>query len=331
MDVKIIVRGKFLYLEYVEFGKRVRKSTGLKDTKANIAYIHRNIIPEVERKMKLGVNAGQTYKISYFLEMVMQKTKAENKINTTMVYKSAVKSFISILGDRDVDTYTIGEIEKFARRLSPKTARTYLAPVSLAFALAVKYEIIPRNPCSFVDMPKIKPKKREAFDKDSVKSLLAHAKGELKTFLYIAFYTGARAREILALRWEDISDYDIIIDKTYARGVINSPKNGKSRRVILLEPLKNYLNELPRDRDLIFKSNYESIARFFKILQAKLGLKPQGLHITRHTYASLLIDANIKPTLAQQMLGHSSLMMTNLYTHYLQNKSDKIELERALF
>lgn len=235
------------------------------------------------------------------------------------------------LGDRDVDTYTISEIEKFVSELAPKTARTYLAPVSLAFSLAVKYDIIPRNPCSFVDMPKIKQKERMAFDKDSVKSLLAHAKGELKTFLYFAFYTGARANEILALRWDDISEYDILISKTCARGVINSPKNGKPRRVILLEPLKDYLDTLSKNGDLVFKSDYLSISRFFTMLQIELGLKPQGLHITRHTYASLLINANVKPTLAQEMLGHSSLLMTNLYTHYLQNKSDKSELEKALF
>ena len=330
METKIIVRGKFLYLEYVEFGKRVRKSTGLKDTRANIAYIHRNIIPDIERKQKLGIG-NQKQKLSYFLEKVIQKTELEKKINTIAIYKFGAKCFLDRLGDRDVDTYTISEIENFINEFSPKTARTYLIPVSLAFNIAVKYEIISRNPCSFADKPKIKPKERTVFDKDSVKSILAHAQGELKTFLYIAFYTGARAGEILALRWDDIGDHDIAISKTYAKGIINSPKNGKSRRVILLEPLKDYLNNLPHEEAFIFKSDYQRIFRLFKILQVKLGLKPQGLHITRHTYASLLINANIKPSLAQEMLGHSSLMMTNLYTHYLKSQSDKLELEKALF
>lgn len=331
MQVKITTRGEFLYLEYEQNGKRVRKSSGLKDTKANVAYVYRNVIPELERKLNAGVDTTQNYKLSYFLDKVLAKTKVEKKINTLYVYELGVKRFLKDVGDKNVEYYKVADIERFVENLNARTARAYIAPISLAFKLALKYDIIAKNPCSYADFPKTKRKERRAFDKQSAKSLLDYAEGELKTFLYVAFYTGARAGEILALTWDDVGDREISINKTLARGVINSPKNGKTRRVLLLEPLKEYLNGVGRAGTRIFKSDYQIIAQRFRYLQESLGLKPQSLHITRHTYASLLIDGGIKPTLAQQMLGHSTLMMTELYTHYLKSESDKSELEKALF
>ncbi|MGP1484856.1 MAG: tyrosine-type recombinase/integrase [Campylobacter sp.] len=308
----------------------MRKSTGLADTKSNVAYIYRNIIPEIQRKLKAGLNPEKSYLLSEFTQKVLEKTKAEKKRNTILVYEIAIKRFLEFVGDKDVGDYCVGDIEDFVSTLNARTARAYLAPISLAFKIAIKRDIILKNPCIYADLPKIKQKQRQPFDKDSVKSLIDYAKGELKTFLYFAFYTGARANEILALTWQDINECDININKTYARGALNSPKNGKTRRVILLEPLRNHLNTLKRKNDEIFKSGYSTISRKFKLLQKDLGLKPQGLHITRHTFTSLLINGGIKPTLAQQILGHSSLVMTNLYTHYLKDDNDKNELMRAL-
>lgn len=331
MQVKITTRGEFLYLEYEQNGKRVRKSSGLKDTKANVAYVYRNVIPELERKLNAGVDTTKSYKLSYFLDRVIAKTRAERKINTIRVYEYGIRSFMQEVGDKDVSSYGVRDIEDFLRNLNAKTARAYIAPISLAFRLAVKYDIITKNPCSYADFPKIKKKERRAFDKQSVKSLIDYATGELKTFLFIAFYTGARAKEILALTWDDIKSDEIIISKTLAQNTVNSPKNGKTRRIIMPEALKEYLEGLDKSDERILKMEYRTIAKKFKELQTTLGLAPQSLHITRHTYASLLIDAGVKPTLAQEMLGHSSLVMTSLYTHYLKNQNDKTELEKALF
>ncbi|MBE3610537.1 tyrosine-type recombinase/integrase [Campylobacter californiensis] len=331
MEIK--TRGEFLYLEYVKDGKRIRKSTKLKNTKSNIAYIYRNIIPELERKLEHGVDISE-YKLSYFTDKILAKTKENLKAATYRTYEVGVKNFFEIVGDKPIDKYSVMDIEKFIDRIKGASAsRVYLAPISLAFNLALKHEIIPRNPCLYADKPKLNPKPKEPFTMEQVHKILEASDGELKRFLYFAFYTGARAGEILGLTWGDISNAKISIKRTkLSFGGFNSPKNGKERSVYLLAPLREYLATQKRggkDAEL-FVTTQQNIRKLFINLLKRLGLKPQGLHVTRHTYASLLMSANIKPVLVQEMLGHSSLTMTSHYVRFLEQKNDALELEKAL-
>ncbi|WP_172127313.1 tyrosine-type recombinase/integrase [Campylobacter sp. RM16192] len=81
---------------------------------------------------------------------------------------------------------------------------------------------------------------------------------------------------------------------------------------------------------LIVKPAYNTLSVEFKKLQKKLGIKPQTLHVTRHTFASMLMNAQIRPTLVQNLLGHQDLSMTAHYTHFMQDEADKYNLETAL-
>lgn len=165
-------------------------------------------------------------------------------------------------------------------------------------------------------------------------TLLREAKGELKTFLYLAFYTGARVGEILALRWENIGLNTIDIKKTkHANGELGTPKTGKSRTILCPEPLKKYLSSLEQTEDFVLKLNYHSARRNFQQLLKNLGYEIQGLHATRHTFTSLLVQNNVSPTLIAQMLGHSSLtMINNIYAKYIEgnNTTNQALLNNAL-
>lgn len=124
------------------------------------------------------------------------------------------------------------------------------------------------------------------------------------------FATGARISEALALRREDIEGQWLRI--RYAKG-------DKERIVpiakIAIIAIYEYLNAFKYEREAIW-CNYkgEPLSRIsaFKITQKYLAVSP---HVLRHSYATSLITGGADLRVVQELLGHSSLLTTQIYTH----------------
>lgn len=335
LNVSLIDRKGILYVDYRYDKKRVRRSLGLKTTKKNEAYAYRYLIPDIEKNILIGIKSKDELKLSHFTNLVLKK-KQKQKHNTYALYTNAVKKFFSIVVDKNIQDYKISDIEDYIDELDVCAAsiKTYLAPIALAFDIAIKQDLIGRNPVKFADKPRSRNKEREPFSLDEVKSLLYNASGELKLFLYLAFYTGCRSGEILALRWGDITDSKIVISRTRLKnGDFNIPKTGKTREAFLLEPLKTFLDTLECNKapdELIIKLTYQTILVRFRELLSTLGMGRQGLHITRHTFASILASGGVKPIIIQRLLGHTDLKSTSRYSHYLENDEDRKEVARIM-
>ncbi len=182
--------------------------------------------------------------------------------------------------------------------------------------------------------------KNDPFSLDEIKAILQNAPSlRLKAFLVVAFFTGLRTGEQLALLWSDI-DFEnkkIHIDKSLnLSGVIASPKNKPSiREVDLLEPVEKILKELkesePANKKMIFLSIPKRTQEFqlmFKKLLKALNLKDRKLYTTRHTFASLMLSQGEEAMWVSKTLGHKDLNTTyKTYSHYLP----KQEKERAKF
>lgn len=325
--------GAKLYIEYYDNShRRVRKSLNLLDTKSNVAYVKRTIIPEIERKINYGLEARK-YKLSEFTNSVLDFAKEESKLNTFKTYSFAIKKFFDIMGDVYVEDITIMGVEKYIQilkknGLSTATINLYISPISQAFNDAIRMGIILQNPVTFAKKPKVRNKQYQVFNLLQVKTLLDLSEGALKKYLYFAFFLGARPNEILALRWKHIGDTKIKIEKTKvsgSRGVENSPKGGNVRRISILKPLKDYLSSLPcyNKNDYVFDVSYDYIKDAYYDLLVSLGYEKRVLHTIRHTFTSLLYQAKENPTMIKEFLGHSSMAMINkIYAHYTEDEND---------
>ncbi len=180
----------------------------------------------------------------------------------------------------------------------------------------------------------------EPFSLEEVKTLLENAPTlRLKAFLAVAFFTGARTGEQLALMWEDIdfNEKTIIINKSLNElGQITSPKNKPSiREVDLLDPVEKILKELKaseqENKKFVFidmPKRSSIFQRHFKQLLKALNLKDRKLYTTRHTFASLMLSQGEEAMWVSKTLGHKDLNTTyKTYSHYIP-KQDK---ERAKF
>ncbi|GAA8237351.1 site-specific integrase [Helicobacter pylori] len=178
------------------------------------------------------------------------------------------------------------------------------------------------------------------FSLEEIKLLIKNAPSlRLKAFLAVAFFTGMRTGEQLALLWEDIdfNNKTIIINKSLNElGQITSPKNKPSiREVDLLEPVEKILKELkesePANKKFVFidmPKRSSVFQRHFKKLLKALNLKDRKLYTTRHTFASLMLSQGEEAMWVSKTLGHKDLNTTyKTYSHYIP-KQDK---ERAKF
>jgi integrase/recombinase XerD len=126
-------------------------------------------------------------------------------------------------------------------------------------------------------------------------------------FLYAS---GARISECLSLCYEDI-------DGEWLH--IRHAKGEKERIVpialVAKEAVDEYLKQLPFEKDFVwcnYKGDRLSRISAYKITQKYLGVSP---HVLRHSYATSLISGGADLRVVQELLGHSSLLTTQIYTH----------------
>jgi len=156
----------------------------------------------------------------------------------------------------------------------------------------------------------------------------------------VAVFTGMRAGEIVALRRRDV---DLDAKRIMVRfSHENATKSGEPRPVPVLVELAPVLKEWlevskdkPNPKDLVFPSPdgqmYRNDTAFFKkwyraaLIAAKVETKEtekanrMRFHDLRHTFASMFLSHGGSLQEVKEILGHSSLQVTEMYAHFVPN------------
>ncbi|MDY0004857.1 MAG: site-specific integrase, partial [Polyangia bacterium] len=133
---------------------------------------------------------------------------------------------------RDIERY---KSQKLALDLSPKTINNQLTVLRRLLAVAVEWEIIPVVPP--IKWLRVPPQSFDFLDFEEAERLLAAAEEEWRPMITLAFRSGLRQGELLALRWGDV-DLEVgqlVVRRAVARGLMGTPKNGRTRAIPLSE------------------------------------------------------------------------------------------------
>jgi integrase len=230
--------------------------------------------------------------------------------------------------------------------LSPRTVRYAHAVLRRALKQAVRWGMIPRNPCDDTDLPKASRNEMRPLDRRQARRLLGVARSDgdrLEALWVLAVHTGMRPGELLGLKWEDMDLGAGALQVKRAlspEGRFAATKTARSRRRIDLtsgsvEALQRHreaqLEErirragLWQDQDLVFPSSvgtplsHRNVVRAFKALLRRAELpETTRFYDLRHTCATLLLSRNVHPKYVQELLGHASIALTlDIYSHVL--------------
>lgn len=194
-----------------------------------------------------------------------------------------------------------------------------LSVLSSIFGRAVKYGFLDVNPCKDMELYKHHNQRKRVVSEEEEQRLIAAMTGHLerlRPLMVLALNTGMRRKEMLKLWWSDI-DFD--------RDQINiRAENSKSKKPRTLpmnsitKELLEKLRENAPDKYLVFSGkgySTSSVTNNFSKLCRKLGLSDVTIHTLRHTFSTRLKDENVNPFLIRDLLGHSTVLITEGYTH----------------
>lgn len=145
---------------------------------------------------------------------------------------------------------------------------------------------------------------------------------DLGDFVRLALNTGCRKTELLTLRWSDVN-----LDRGY---IVLRPENTKAnrRRIIPInrgagQALENRRSAGIESEWVFAKKNGERVKALdwlFRKAVKSAGLSDFRIHDLRHTFASWLVSEGVELIKVRDLLGHTSVKMTERYAHLMPNR-----------
>ena len=239
---------------------------------------------------------------------------------TIKVYVHAVEKFARFLG-RSPDESTAEDVRAFLiHELDRGLSRSYC--VIQRNALRHLYLDTLGRPDELQAVPRPKRERRlpVVLSRQEVQRLFAVVKNiKHKALFMVAYDAGLRLSEILNLRIEDIDSGRMVIRICQAKG--KKDRYGRLSKG-LLKLLREYWR-VCRPESFLFpgaslhkRYDVSTPGQILKKLCRKAGItKCVSMHTLRHSFATHLLEAGTNLRVIQQLLGHSSIQTTCLYTH----------------
>lgn len=330
-----------LYVQFTTLeGVRKKRSTGLKDTVKNRKLVEREVLPRLEAELKMG--NFREKEIGLFEMYAEKMLKQKTHLRTYGETEQRVIKINKVFGKREITDIKPLEIEEYlyGLNLHPKTARIYLANISGAFKMAIKAEEIERNPCDLVELPKGKTPDASPFSSEEVERILEKANPVwFRNFLAIAFYTGMRTGEIMALMWSDIKSNHIEINRSIRHGIISDTKTKNGlRQIPIFDVLKPYLASQKNNSLWLFPNsnggphfNTSKLTgctkkgRWARLLQS-LDIPYRRIYETRHTFATAMLSSgHVSIMELARIMGHGGPeMILRKYAKFVKSEQLKV-------
>ncbi len=270
---------------------------------------------------------------------------------TVKAYRIDLSQFIQYCSNDFLSYTNIAVMEEFISNLhqtyKPKTVRRKIATIKAYFHYLEYKDYIDINPFNKLQInfrePNILPKTIPMHVIETLLKSLYYQQKQERTeskkryitrdiaVIELLFSTGIRISELCSLK---ISDVDII-EKT----ILIYGKGSKERRLqignsdvlnALIIYQDTFKNEL-ENSDYFFINRYSNrlseqsirnmIVKYSKHASIKLHITP---HMFRHSFATYLLEEDVDIRYIQEMLGHSSIHITEIYTHVTMAKQKDI-------
>lgn len=265
--------------------------------------------------------------ISQYLEYLeLEKGLSSNTIDA---YRRDLYDFIDISNEKNLDILARGSINSYIlslkeRKLAPTSIIRKVASLRGFFKWATAMNIFDKNPASTLEQPKIPQRLPKVISLKEVDEILnSNLTPMQKLVIEFLYSCGLRVSELVNLK---LTDIDIMAKYVRCFG------KGSKERIIpvgayAINILKSYLpyRELIIKRNnltskaLLINDDGRKVTRqdVYNLVhkQGKLINKNISPHTLRHSFATHLLENGADLRVVQELLGHSDVSTTQLYTH----------------
>lgn len=279
------------------------------------------------------------------LDLYLQFVKLEKGLakNSLIAYKKDLKRYLRFLSEnlniRDLSGATLQHIENYleeltAMGLSPGTIARNISSIRSFHEFAVIENLAEANPAELIELPKKAAKLPEVLNPDEIERILAVPNRETPAgirnaaVLEVLYATGMRVSEMVNLQTDNLF-FEIGFIRVIGKG-------NKERLVPVGEPgqqaLEHYLEEVrpvflssknpEKAKNRVFLNqrggplSRMSIWNIVNDAAGTAGIKKNVYpHIFRHSFATHLLQGGADLRAVQEMLGHVSIITTEIYTH----------------
>src|ERR1035437_6892502 len=331
-------RSPFYQVIYkLDNGKLTSKSTG-KKLKSDALIFLSEFQANLEKKKEIKIVFIQDFETEYLSYIKSMRAASYHRS-----IKYSLDCLIAFTGNLKLNQLDYRLMEKFILKqyeTSKSCAALYYRTLKSAFEKALSWGYIKENPFRKFKSPKV-PKTFPVFIDYKMLNIIIEKEKSLlmKDIYFTAFLTGMRLGELLNLKWNSV---DLKAQQLKIECSRTFTTKSKRERII---PINKTLFELLRKRipkiidinqgGFVFckrrrgiKLNENYVSKSFKHAVKLSGLNDAiHFHTLRHSFASSLIQKGVSLYVIKELLGHSDISVTQIYSHLKQdNLTDAVRL-----
>jgi integrase/recombinase XerD len=273
--------------------------------------------------------------IKDYLDYLLIDKKYSN--NTISSYKKDLDKYQTFLKNKDLNNINYNDVSLYLKSLHKMGQRSIARNISSLrsfYKYLLTEKIVKESPLELVELPKIPKKLPKVLNEEDIDKLLGmklfdHYSYRNKAIIELMYATGLRVSEVVNIK---MSDLDI------SNAVLRTMGKGSKERILplgdfALEFISLYINNYrvkfikkSYSEYLFLNSRGDKLTRqaVFKILRniAKETnvLKEFSPHTLRHSFASHILSYGADLRSIQELLGHSDISTTQVYTHISNEK-----------
>ena len=258
--------------------------------------------------------------------------------HTVVAYKKDLDQFVCF-GTESIGVFDFKKVNsKFVRSwivylmeqdYTPKSINRKISTLKAFFRFLMKNDVVDVNPAINITLPKVRKKLPMYVEENRLHQLLDNGffsedfKGIRDKLIILLLYgTGIRLAELVTLQERDIDMKECLLKvkgKREKERIIPYPRSVNLLLKQYMEVRKNVSELLPGELLVTEKGKPVYMKLVYRVVHSYLGLvtsiEQKSPHVLRHSYATHLLNKGADLNAVKELLGHSNLTATQVYTH----------------
>ena len=268
--------------------------------------------------------------INEYINFISQVKNLSN--NTANSYLRDLKKFSDFVERLNISKYSeitddicsawIGDL--FSKKINPRSIQRHISSAKGFFKFLKRNNVVNSSPFELITAPKIPNNLPEVLSPEDVEQLLKFKPTSVieirdLAIIELIYSSGLRVSETININLNDFEE-----DMSFLRIL---GKGAKTRLVPVGKYAKSAINEWLIERNKIINStdalflnlrgkriSIRSVQLRLRKMALKQGLAPIHPHMLRHSFATHMLESSGDLRTIQELLGHSSLSTTQIYT-----------------